>query len=249
MLAIVLFDLGYPEKALQRGREALGLGRKLSHPYSLAFALGWLGLLHGERGEHLVSQQLEEEMIALCNEYGFVLLAALGTIWRGRAIVEQGVGGEGIASIQRGLATFTDERSEEDRLFHVFLLAAAHGKLGQPWEGLALLEDLLVLVNKTGKRSLESEVYRLKGELLLMRHGANQPEAEQYFRMAISIARRQEARAYELRATTSLARFFIGQGRRDEARRMLADVYGWFTEGFDTADLKDAKTLLDELSS
>jgi len=249
MLALVLFDLGYPEKALQRGREALALGRKLSHPYSLAFALGWLGLLYAERGEHLLSQQLEEEMIALSGENGFVLLAALGTIWRGSAMVEQGVMGEGIASIQRGLAIFTDERSEEERLFHVFLLAAAYGKLGRSREGLALLEELLVLVNKTGKRSLESNVYRLKGELLLTQHAANQLEAEQYFRMAISIARRQEARAYELRATTSLARFFVGQGRRNEARTMLAKIYGWFTEGFDTADLKDAKALLDELGA
>jgi adenylate cyclase len=249
MLALVLFDLGYPERALQRGREALALGRKLSHPYSLAFALGWLGLLHAERGEYSISQQLEEEMIALSNQHGFVLLTALGTIWRGRAMVEQGVKGEGIAAIRRSLATFTDERSGEERTFSVFLLAVAYGKLGQFREGLALLAELLTVVNELGKRSLESDVYRLKGELLLMQDTANQLESEQCFRMAISIARRQEARSYELRATTRPARLLIGQGKRDEARTMLDEIYGWFTEGLDTADLKDAKVLLDELTS
>jgi predicted ATPase len=122
------------------------------------------------------------------------------------------------------------------------------GKVGRPQEGLEVVEEGFTSVAKTGERNASSSLHHVKGELLLAQNQTNAAEAEQCFRTAIEIARRQSARMAELRAATSLARLLAKQGKRDEARAMLADIYGWFTEGFDTADLKDAKALLDELS-
>ena len=133
------------------------------------------------------------------------------------------------------------------RPYSLALLAEAHGTMGQPEAGLAALTEALTLVDTTGERWYEPELYRLKGELLLQQSSDNHTEAEACFLHALDIARHQEAKSFELRTATSLARLWQSQGKRDEARQLLGDVYGWFTEGFDTADLKDAKGLLDEL--
>src|SRR5262249_31679439 len=126
-------------------------------------------------------------------------------------------------------------------------LGAACGKLGQTDDALALVAEALAAVERSGERDSEAEIYRVKGELLL--ESKRSSEAETCFRHAIDIARRQSAKSLELRAVTSLSRLLREQGKKDEARRMLAEIYGWFTEGFDTADLKDAKALLEELST
>jgi predicted ATPase len=128
------------------------------------------------------------------------------------------------------------------------MLAEAHGKAGEPEEGLALLDEAQGLVAKTGERTSEAEVHRVKGELLLARSPSDWNQAETTFREALEVARRQSAKSWELRAATSLARLWQRQGKRDEARDLLAPVYAWFTEGFDTKDLSDAKALLDELT-
>ena len=128
------------------------------------------------------------------------------------------------------------------------LLAEAHGSQGEPEAGLTVLTEALTLVDKTGERCVEAELYRLKGELLLQQFSDNQTEAEVCFHHAISIAQSQQAKSWELRAATSLARLWHQQGKRQEAHDLLAPVYNWFTEGFDTADLQDAKALLDELA-
>jgi class 3 adenylate cyclase/ribosomal protein L40E len=248
-LAFLLFALGYPEAALRKGRDAVILGRKLSHPYSLAFALAYLGQLHAERGEYRVAQQLEEEATALAEQHGLVFLATLGTIWRGWSLIGQGLNQEGLQLIQGGLARFSEELPSEERLYQQYLLAAAYNKLRRLEEALALTRELTNLVNQTGKRDMESDLHRLTGELLLLEGEENGTGAEQSFRDAISVARGQRARAYELRASTSLARLLRDTGRGEEARAMLANIYGWFTEGFDTADLKDAKALLEELAA
>ena len=133
------------------------------------------------------------------------------------------------------------------RPYCLALLAESHGTLGQPEAGLTVLTEALALVDTTGERWHEPELYRLKGELLLQQSSDNQAEAESCFHHAISIAQNQQAKSWELRAATSLARLWQQQGKQDEARQVLGDVYGWFTEGFDTADLQDAKTLLDAL--
>ena len=128
------------------------------------------------------------------------------------------------------------------------LLAEAQGTMEQPAEGLTTLTEALTLVDTTGERWYDSELYRLKGELLLQQNSDNQAEAENCFQHAISIAQSQQAKSWELRATTSLARLWQQQGKRQEAHDLLAPVYGWFTEGFDTADLQEAKALLDALA-
>ena len=134
------------------------------------------------------------------------------------------------------------------RPYYLALLAEAHGIMGQPETGLAVLTEALTLVDTTGERVWEPELYRLKCELLLQQSSDNQADAESCFHHAIKIARNQQAKSFELRTATSLARLWQQQGKRQEAHALLAPVYNWFTEGFDTADLKDAKALLDELA-
>jgi predicted ATPase len=146
------------------------------------------------------------------------------------------------------LRAFQATGAEHLRPYFLALLAEAHGTLGEPEAGLTVLTEALTLVDNTGERWYESECYRLKGVLLLQQNSANQAEAETCFQRAISIARSQQAKSFELRTATSLARLWQQQGKRQEAHDLLAPVYNWFTEGFDTADLKDAKALLDELA-
>ena len=155
---------------------------------------------------------------------------------------------DGIADIQKGVHDLVAGGTRWVRPQFLGLLAEAHGLHGQPDEGLARLDEALTAVRETGERFCESNLHRLQGELLLQRGEDNHPGAEACFQEALNVARQQEAKSWELRAATSLARLWQGQGKREEARELLAPVYNWFTEGFDTADLKDAKALLDELS-
>jgi adenylate cyclase len=138
--------------------------------------------------------------------------------------------------------------AEIGRQYFLALLADIRGTIGEPEAGLMLLTEALTHVDKTGERWCESELYRLKGELLLQQNSAKQAEAESCFAQAMAIAQNQQAKSLELRAATSLARLWQSQGKREEAQQVLSDVYGWFTEGFDTADLKDAKALLEALT-
>jgi predicted ATPase len=134
------------------------------------------------------------------------------------------------------------------RLYCLSLLAEAYGQAGQSREGLQVLAEAFTLIENNGDRWYEAEIHRLKGELLLQQNSDNQAEAATCFHHAISIAQNQQAKSLELRASTSLSRLWQQQGKRQEAHDLLASVFNWFTEGFDTADLKDAKALLDELA-
>src|SRR5580698_2146108 len=239
-LARLLFDLGYPEAALRKGREAVSLGRKLSHPYSLCFALSYLGDLHSKCGGYLLATQLEEEAIALASQHGLIFLATLATIWRGWALIGQGLGQEGLRLVEGGLARMSKELPGEERFYQKYLLAEAYQKLRRPQEGLALTNELFTVMSQTGKRNLQSDLHRLNGDLLLLQvHSpdeATRAAAERSYRDAISVARDQDAKSLELRATISLARLLDESGRRDEARTLLDEIYAWFIEGFDTAD-------------
>ena len=155
---------------------------------------------------------------------------------------------EGIAEIEQGLAAVRATGAKRSRSHYLALLAEVYGQTGQPEQGLNALAEALELVEKTGERWWESEVHRLKGELLLSHPAQDTAEAEECFNRAIAVAQRQSAKSLELRAAMSLARSWRDQSRAAEARELLAPIYGWFTEGFDTPDLKDAKALLDELS-
>src|SRR5262249_52955870 len=183
------------------------------------------------------------------------LVRALGPIMRGWAIAVQEHSTEGLVQIRQGLDTYRSTGAEFQRPHFLALLAEASGLLSQPEGGLATLEEALTLVEQTGERYYEAELHRQRGELLLLReakghpaHGSgDQQEAEMCFQHALDGARHQQAKSLELRAAMSLARLWRQLGRRQEAYDLLAPIYGWFTEGFDTADLQEAKALLEEL--
>jgi predicted ATPase len=188
-------------------------------------------------------------MMALSTEHGFMFWLAMANIVRGAAMAIQESLEEAIAQIQEGLAAFQEVGAKNGRPQNLSLLAEAYMKAGRLDDGLSALTEALAAADEHDNRIYEAEANRLKGELLLKVNASNAEEAEKCFRKAIEIARKQAARSWELRATMSLARLLSGQGKTDEARAMLAEIYGWFTEGFDTADLKDAKALLDRLGS
>jgi TOMM system kinase/cyclase fusion protein len=265
--AHALWYLGYPDQALERMHEAVALARELSHPFSLAFALDQTAWLHQYRREAQLTQEWAEADITLSSEQGFAFFLALGTMYRGWALAEQGQEAEGIAQMRQGMAAHQATGAQLGRPYWLSLLVEAYGKIGQVEEGLKVLGEALTLALKHGEHFWEAELYRLKGEVLLMQAGragsrntstepllvgATEPlvltEVEACFCQALDIARRQQAKSLELRAAMSLSRLWRQQGKRDEARQRLAPVYGWFTEGFDTADLQEAKALLEELT-
>ena len=191
--------------------------------------------------------------MTLSTEQGFPFWLAQGTIVRNGVLAEQGQVEEGIARMQQGLAAFRAMGAELVRIVHLPWLAAAYAQAGQVEEGLSVVVETLAAVEKTGERVSEAELYRLKGQLTLQSSVQGlvsrvPKEAEECFWKAIEVARHQQAKSLELRAVMSLARLWQQQGKTKEAHRMLSEIYHWFTEGFDTKDLQDAKALLDELS-
>jgi predicted ATPase len=247
-VAWTLWLLGYPDQALKRGHEALALARELSQPHSLAFAETTVVVLHLSRREARAARETAERLMALSTEHGFVFYLAVASIMHGWAIAEQGRNEEGIAQIQEGLAAYRATGTKLGRPYNLSLLAEACMKTGHLDDALSALTEALAAANENENRECESERHRLKGELLLRRDDSSITEARSCFQGAIEIARKQSAKSLELRATISLARLLAKQEKRDEACLMLAEIYNWFTEGFDTADLKEAKALIDQLS-
>jgi len=187
-------------------------------------------------------------MMALSTEHGFTFWLAVSSILRGAAMANQERFEEGAAQIQEGLAALRAAGADGGRPQNLSLLAQTCMKTGRLDDGLSALTEALAAAEENENRHYEAETHRQKGELLLKKDDSNSAEAQSCFERAIGIARKQSAKSWELRATMSLARLFATQGRRYEARAILAKIYNWFTEGFDTADLKDAKALLDELA-
>jgi predicted ATPase len=248
--AFALWYLGYPDQALKRSHESLTLAQELSHPFTLTHALSHTAVLHCCRRERQATQERAEALIALSGEQGFPFDMASGTILWGWALTEQEQGREGIAQLRQGLAALQAKRSELRRPYFLALLAEAYGKVGRTEEGLTVLTEAMAVMNKTGERYYEAELHRLKGELLSMSNVQCpnvQCQAETCFRQAREVARRQSAKSLELRAAMSLSRLWLRQGKKEEARQLLSETYGWFTEGFDTADLKEAKALLESM--
>jgi predicted ATPase len=186
-------------------------------------------------------------MVALSTEQEFEFFLEMGNILHGWGLAEQDQREEGIMQIRQGLAVLRDQGTKLFWTYWLALLTEAYERVGQAEEGLVVLLESLDAVHKHGECFYEAELYRLKGELLLTVSAENQAEAETCFRQAIDVARQQCAKSLELRAVTSLSRLWQKLGRKEEARKMLAEIYGWFTEGFDTRDLKQAKVLLEEL--
>jgi predicted ATPase len=263
-LAWTLWHLGYPEQALKRSQEAVALAAELSHPFSLAYALGLAAWFHACRRDGQLARDRAEAVITLSTEQGFPYWLSLGTMVRGWTLAEQGQMEEGIAQMHQ---------SQPVQKVYLPPLAEVYGKVGKAEAGLSLVAELLVYVDKTGTRVNEAELYRLKGQLTLQSkvsrsrrvgnahqhvsiaeavpvgraHPTQESDAEACFLKAIEVARKQQAKSLELRASTSLARLWQQQGNRAEAHKLLSDVYNWFTEGFDTKDLQEAKMLIEEL--
>jgi class 3 adenylate cyclase/tetratricopeptide (TPR) repeat protein len=249
LLSHVVHSLGYPDQALERMQQAVAMARNLSHPFTLAWVLGTAGALNWRRGEMLAAQELWEEWVALCTQQGFTPLLQSASMWLGFALVEQGRGKDGITKMQNALYSMTEASVFGDKLRGLGLLALAQGKVGQADQGLATIDEALALAKKTKKSAHESGLHRVKGQILLMKDPRGLRKAKQSLRTAIGIARDQKDKSDELAAVIQLARLLASEGRREQAAAMLAKIYGWFTEGFDTADLKGAKALLEKLSS
>jgi class 3 adenylate cyclase/predicted ATPase len=246
--ALTLWYLGYPTQAVRRSQEALALAQELKHPYSLGIARHAVAWLHYLRREVPAVQAQADALLTLATTQEFPLLVGYGTGWRGWALAMQGAVEAGITQIYQGLTTTLAIGQILTRPLWLILLAEAAGHVGQVEEGLRLLAKALTAFEASGQGDMRAEAQPLQGELLLRQPAPDAAQAEACFQQALGIARRQQAQAWELRAVMSLARLWQRQGKRQEAYDLLAPIYGWFTEGFDTADLQEAKALLEALA-
>jgi predicted ATPase len=243
----LLCVLGYADQAQQRSQEVLALAQQLGHPPSLAFVQYFAALLCQSRRDVAETYAHADALMALAIEQGFVLRLEQGRILRGWALAMQGDVVEGVAQLRQGLAGHQDIGPKVGQPYRLALLAEAYGQAGQPEAGLQVLAEALTLVGATEERWWEAELHRLKGALLLQSPIPNVHQAEACFQQALDVARSQQAKSLELRAALSLSRLWQQQGKRAAARDLLEPIYGWFTEGFDTADLQEAKALLEVL--
>jgi predicted ATPase len=245
--ASTLWLLGYPAQALARLLEALALVHELAHPFSLVWVRGWAAFVSQCRRDVPAVHEHAETGVALSTEQGFAQWAAWGMSLRGWALAMQGQGEEGLAQVHQGIDSFRAIGAAVFVPYFCTLLAEVYAHLGYLEDGLQTLTEAHTLVEQHEERWWEAEVHRLRGVLLLQQRLPQQKEAEAYFHKALTVARRQQAKSLELRAAMSQAQLWQQQGKRAEARELLAPIYGWFTEGFETADLQEAKTLLEAL--
>jgi class 3 adenylate cyclase/tetratricopeptide (TPR) repeat protein len=236
-LALVQLGLGKPDEALRLSNEALSRAHQLKHSYTLGLVMQQAASVRLSRREPEAVRELAEALVALAEQHGFRELLARGRALRGWAMTKLGQTEQGVTELKAA------------DVFHRMLVPEVYVRTGRADLALTMLDEQLASVERSGARVQEPELYRRKGEATLGCDPSAAAEAEACFRKAIEIAKAQSAKWWELRATTSLARLLGNQGKRDEARAMLAEIYNWFTEGFDTADLKDAKVLLDALGT
>jgi len=253
------WHLGYPDQALQHIQQALMLAEELAHPYSCALALAYAAMLYQFRREPHLTREAAKRAIGLCEEQGFPYYLAWVTIMKGWALTAQEQGKEGQAEMRRGLGAIGATGARLRQPYYLALLAEVCGQTGEVGAAVKMLAEALGAAHHHGECWHEAELHRLKGELLIGRQASrarrSQPggcrtvdtQVERCFHHALAIARRQHAKSLELRAAMSLARLWQRQGKRADAHDLLAPIYSWFTEGFDTADIRDAKALLGEL--
>jgi len=244
--AMTLWMLGYPARAAARMQEAFALARSLDHPFSVSYACHFAAGLHQWRRDRRAVREVEEEALALDTEHGFGLFLTAGVIQRGWLLAEDGREEEGLAQMRDGLARHRSIGAEVLVPAFLAMVAEVYEKLGRRAEGLSTVSEALAAGQQSGQHYWEAELHRLRGALTLRAEGRTD-DAEACFLQAIEVARRQKARSLELRAATSLSRLWAEQGKVRDARALLSGVYDWFTEGFDTLDLSDAKSLLQEL--
>ena len=247
-LALSLLILGYPEQARQSNEQSLIWSRSLRHPHTLAFSLHYAGFFHLLGRNAPAAAEVIDELSSLAAEQRFPVWLAGAEIMRGYLLAGRGEADDGLPRARKGIAERQANGSSWHGTYFLGLLAGIAQDAGEPGEGLGLLDTALATAHTTGEQWFEAELHRLKGECLIAHQQGAGAAAEACFEHAIATAQKQQARLWELRAATSLARLWADRGRRTEAQDLLAPVYGWFTEGFETADLKDAKALLDELA-
>jgi class 3 adenylate cyclase/predicted ATPase len=245
--ACTLWLLGYPDQALACAHDGLGLATELAHPFSDAFALVFVSVVERFRRDRQDVYDHAVAAVTLSSEQGFPSWLALGTFLRGWALTGLGQREEGMIQIRQGLAGWRALGTELFVPYFLTHLAEEYGALNRVDEGLDALKEGWEAMERTGEHWWEAEMHRLKGDLLSRQSTSDVVQATDSFRQALEVARNQQAKSLELRAATSLARLWRSQGKGQEAYDLLAPLYGWFTEGFDTADLKDAKALLEEL--
>jgi predicted ATPase len=247
LAASALWCLGYPVQAIRRCQEALALAQALAHPYSLAQAQHYAASLYYRRREVQAVQAWAEALLTLATAQGFPLYVWHGTTWRGWALAMQSEGEVGLTQLRQSLAAIVALKQEVARPTCLVLLAEAAGHMGQVAEGLRLSAEALAVLAANGQGYLLAEAYRLQGALLLRLAAPDAVQAEACFQQALAIARQQQARSWELRTALSLSRLWQQHGQRAAAYELLAPIYDWFTEGFETTDLRETKALLDEL--
>jgi serine/threonine protein kinase/predicted ATPase len=253
---LALWALGFPDQALGRSRQGVALARRLAQPFYLARSLAYEALLLLLRRDWSGSARSAQEAISLSRQYGFSFWLAMGTIYHGYALFNQGQKEEGIRILREGLAAETASGAEVGRPFFLTLLAEALAAVGRIDEGIAMINSSLALMDNTSERFAHSDICRVKGELLLRRQPESPEspgseaaaEVEDFFRQAIESARIRQAKSLELRAVISLSQLLQNQGRKEEARQMLSEICAWFTEGNDTMDLRKARARLSDLA-
>ncbi|MFN8474928.1 MAG: BTAD domain-containing putative transcriptional regulator [Anaerolineae bacterium] len=247
-LALVVWEAGYPDQAAERSRAAIARARELGQPTTLAFALAIAGAwFHSLRREMEEVQACQETLRRIASDKGLIVFQVLGMPLEGRIRMWQGQADAGIAQIREATAAWQAMGTMAGQAMYLLLLIEAYRDAGDVAQAMATVEEALALIEQAGLRSSEAEVWRLKGELLASGAIPGEAEAEASFQHAIALARQQGARSWELRATVSLARLWRHRGRTEEARQILTDIYSWFTEGFDTPDLREARDLLQDL--
>lgn len=247
--AWALWLLGYPDRALEHGQQTLIFLERIKHPYTESRALYWNSVLHEFRREWPIVDERASSAMEVAGKHGFALVLATGQIMKGAAIAATGQSKAGVQQMREGLDAYQATGGLFQRTYLLAKFAEALNAEGLPEEGLEALQEAAKLAETSSEFYYEAEIHRLRGELLLAASPQGPAEAEASYQQALEVARHQEVKSLELRAAASLARLWWQQGRQKDAHELLAPIYGWFSEGFDTADLKGAKELLSELSA
>jgi predicted ATPase len=245
-----LWMLGYPEASRSEGERAVNEARKIGQAATLMYALWWALWFHINRGAYAEAQSLLDELATLAEEKDATLFwKATEIAIRGALFAETGNASDAVQAITSGMTSLRSTGASLYEPWHLWHLAVAYAELGQPDDARRCIDDAIDKVERSKEKWCEAEVNRIAGEVALRSPAPDTEKAEKYFDRALAVARQQQAKSWELRAAMSLARLWRDQGKVQQARELLAPVYGWFTEGFDALDLKDAKALLDELAT